>query len=411
MRIGILLLLATTSCTPTLATDDSRSIFEQRILPILNSRNPSSCAECHLSGVDLKQYIGKDAAETFAALRDRGLIDLKKPAESEILRLIARESAKPTLVSKGARKQELEAFQSWIEAAVRDPQLHDAPGGNAKLGPAISDEVIAHTRQDRVLERFTDLVWSEVERCSGCHSPAFNQKQVEEHGEQVSWIVPKDPAATLARIVEHELLDLEKPDHSLILLKPTKQVDHGGGIKMMVGDRTYTQFRSFIEDYARSRKGEYADESQLPKLPDEVSVATGIWFRIENLPAAFSGKLLAVEIFPQTKDGFSESPWAVADRLDHPPGDVWQQTLSLVAPRGSQRAAELQKAERNVARLLPAGRYLVKVYVDQTARLKREYPTRPGLDEFVGEFEVESKWSPDYGSMTKVAFEPRRSNK
>jgi hypothetical protein len=35
----------------------SRTVFARRILPILRSQNPPACAECHLSGVDLKQYI------------------------------------------------------------------------------------------------------------------------------------------------------------------------------------------------------------------------------------------------------------------------------------------------------------------------------------------------------------------
>ena len=37
--------------------DSSLAIFEKRILPIFQSDMPSSCAECHLSGVDLKEYI------------------------------------------------------------------------------------------------------------------------------------------------------------------------------------------------------------------------------------------------------------------------------------------------------------------------------------------------------------------
>ena len=32
-------------------------VFEKRILPIFKSANPSSCVQCHLAGVDLKDYI------------------------------------------------------------------------------------------------------------------------------------------------------------------------------------------------------------------------------------------------------------------------------------------------------------------------------------------------------------------
>ena len=34
-----------------------QSVFEQRIMPIFKSPNPSSCVQCHLAGVDIKNYI------------------------------------------------------------------------------------------------------------------------------------------------------------------------------------------------------------------------------------------------------------------------------------------------------------------------------------------------------------------
>src|SRR6516162_5774916 len=65
-----------------------KAIFERRILPIFKSPNPSSCTQCHLAGVDLKNYILPSSAKTFLSLRDQGLIDLKAPSDSKILRLI-----------------------------------------------------------------------------------------------------------------------------------------------------------------------------------------------------------------------------------------------------------------------------------------------------------------------------------
>ena len=60
--------------TPTPGADEASSlaIFDRRILPILQAKDPSSCSECHLSGVDLKQYIRPDANPTFASLGIRG---------------------------------------------------------------------------------------------------------------------------------------------------------------------------------------------------------------------------------------------------------------------------------------------------------------------------------------------------
>src|SRR4051794_28929634 len=70
------------------AEPDAAKVFKQRILPIFKSPNPSSCVQCHLSGVDLKNYILPSSEKTFLSLRDQGLIDLKDPPASKILKLI-----------------------------------------------------------------------------------------------------------------------------------------------------------------------------------------------------------------------------------------------------------------------------------------------------------------------------------
>src|SRR5262245_14928517 len=86
-----------------------RSIFERRILPIFRAEKPSSCAECHLSGVDLKDYIRPSEEETFAALLRGGLIDRERPDESKILTFIGRKPAKASLVTDKVRQEEFAA--------------------------------------------------------------------------------------------------------------------------------------------------------------------------------------------------------------------------------------------------------------------------------------------------------------
>src|SRR5947208_14053025 len=85
-----LALFAVLIAVPALrAADPSPAqVFETRILPIFKSPKPSSCVQCHLAGVDLKNYILPSHEKTFVSLRDQGLIDLDQPANSKILRLI-----------------------------------------------------------------------------------------------------------------------------------------------------------------------------------------------------------------------------------------------------------------------------------------------------------------------------------
>jgi len=381
--------------------DDSLALFRRRILPILSAKNASSCSECHLSGVDLKDYIRPTQEETFAALKGAGLIDTGKPEASKLLAFIARKPDKPSLITDKVRKEEYEAFRAWIVAAVKDPALAQAKAVDGTIGPDLPVEVIRHARQDRVLASFIDNVWSEVARCAACHSPDRNQKQVKEHGEHISWIKLGDPPATLAHLREHELLDFQSPEKSLFLLKPLNAVKHGGGQKMAFGDRTYQQFRGFIEDLARAEQGRYTSADQLPGPPKEHSVATGIWLKITGVPARFDKLVLQADVYrwDEKAKSWSAERWATGDRPIAGERQLWQQHLSLVAPRDSDRAAELGRQPA-----LPPGKYLVRIYIDQANKLEKEYPTTLGAEELVGEAEVTSNWPEGYGSMTAIAF-------
>ena len=48
---------AVVASSPTEENASPLAIFEKRIVPIFQSAKPSSCSECHLSGVNLKDYI------------------------------------------------------------------------------------------------------------------------------------------------------------------------------------------------------------------------------------------------------------------------------------------------------------------------------------------------------------------
>jgi hypothetical protein len=81
-------------------TTTPQDVFAQRIMPIFKSPQPASCVQCHLAGVDLKSYILPSHEQTFASLRDQGMIDLADPKKSKILALIAMGDTDP---DRGAR--------------------------------------------------------------------------------------------------------------------------------------------------------------------------------------------------------------------------------------------------------------------------------------------------------------------
>jgi hypothetical protein len=400
---GLLAVVLIAGVTRAASADSgSLEVFSRRILPIMNSAKPSSCVECHLSGVDLKDYIRPNQEETFAALVKAGMIDVKQPRKSKLLEFIGRAPEKPTIVSSKARAEELAAFTAWIESAVNDPELLKAKAGTEQIGPALPVEVIHHARKDRILASFVDNIWTEATRCAGCHSPLLNEKQVKEFGEQVSWIKPDDPAATLAHLVDAGLIDLEDPTQSMILLKPTMQVKHGGGIKMVVGDRSYKQFRKFIEDYAAMSAAKYSSVDELPETDAEVSRISEVWFKLTDIPESFDKQLLQVDLFredPQSESGWSKDRWATSDRPVFGKGGLWQHSLSIIAPRGSERAKQVLDNPS-----LPRGKYLVRIYIDSTGRMQSDWKADFTDQDLIGEIEVNSEWPAGYGNMTVAKF-------
>jgi hypothetical protein len=248
-------------------------------------------------------------------------------------------------------------------------------------------------RRDRVLQSFVENVWSEIGRCINCHSPERNQRLVREHGEQVSWIRPRDPAGTLQQCVDQGIIDTDAPEESLILLKPLKLVDHGGGPKFALGSRTDKSFRRFLADYASVVQGKYQRAEQLPRPTPDVISLTGQHLRIVDLPRRLDKKLLRADLYRWEGESWSETPWGTAENPINGEKSLWQSMVFAVAPRGSERAAELAKADEAQ---LPGGRYLVKIYVDEQDRTKDDREYESGAGELYAEVEIDGAWPPGY---------------
>jgi hypothetical protein len=386
-----------------------QEVFEKRILPIFKSADPSSCMQCHLSGVDLKNYILPSHEQTFVSLRDQGLIDLDRPEKSKILALIQMgegDKAGAALIHQKARQAEYEAFADWVKRSAEDPRLRNLPKLNPAevAGPKRPVEVIRHARKDRLLESFTNNVWPMRFRCMSCHTEgtADNQKLVAKHGERVAWVKADGPEATLAYLRSSRLIDVDKPERSLLLRKPLNEVEHGGGKKFLVGDQGYKAMRAFLEDYARMMKDQYPDAGSLPKAGgDSAQFGSDIWLKLADTPPAWGHKLLQVTVYAwdNGKKTWEAEPIATSDRGVWGQGKLWQHSLTLLAARGSDRATAWGKARKPS---LPRGRYLVKVHVDKSGSLAQDWKAVLGEDDFVGQVELESTWPEGYGQMTAV---------
>ena len=393
---------------PATAAETPQQLFERRIMPIFKSPNPSSCTECHLAGVDLKNYILPSHEQTFLSLRDQGLVDLKSPRDSKILRLISMQPEKnagAALISEKVRRAELDAFTEWLVASAKDAKLVSAPPLNAAslARPSAPNEVIRHARKDNVLASFEDNVWAQRFRCIGCHLPgsAENTKLVDKHGEQVNWMQPQGAEATMNYLITNELVSVTAPERSKLLLKPLNEVKHGGGQKMVAGDLGYKAFRAWLEDYANVVNARYAKSADLPKLASSFAAfPTEIWLKLENTPPEWADKLLQTSVYAWDAGAakWEADPIAVSDRLVFGKGKLWQHTLLLLAPKNSARDREWKQSRAQ----LPKGRYLVKVHVDYENALARDWRAVLGDAQFAGVAEIESAWPAGYDRMTLV---------
>jgi hypothetical protein len=359
--------------------------------------------------VDLKNYILPSHEKTFLSLRDQGLIDLDRPAESKILRLIqmGEKDKGTTLIQEKVRRAEYEAFAEWIKVSCADPKLRQAPrllpGELAR--PERPVEVIRHARTDKLLESFEKNVWSERFRCVICHMPGGSEhtKLVAKHGERVSWIKAEGAEATMKALLDSKLINTGQPERSLLLRKPLQDgVKHGGGQKMVSGDMAYKAFRTWLEDYAAVVGDKYTRADDLPRSKDGPRhYGSEIWVKLEGTPPAWADRLLQVTVYAWDgrNKAWESEPIAISDRAVSGPGKLWQHNLILLAAPGSARARSWESGRAS----LPPGRYLFKVHVDTKGRLRSDWKSELGEGDYVGQVEIETRWPAGYGNMTVLA--------
>ncbi len=367
-------------------------IFRDRILPIYKSPKPSSCAECHLGNVDLKDYVSADPAETFASLRKEGLVDVKRPDESKLLKLIRMAPEKASPANEELRRKEYEAFRAWIAEAAKDPAMLAAAPPLKPVGPSVPDEVIRHARKDRLLSSFVENVWSERMRCWSCHAPGdppnpkaaeAKRASIRKHGEEkILWFRGSTPEEVMDYLLKTRVLDLKEPSKSLIVTKPSLLVEHEGGGKMKVGDRAWVQFIRFIEDYAAIKSEKYKREEDLPGI-----VRTQQWLKVSGVPAT-KFVLMQVDLHRIENGRPSAERFASAISGAGPQGK-WLAPVEVLVPRTSKEFDEVSASKK-----LPPGRYQLRFYVDSKNLLQRNPNHVFGPKDLSGTAEVSAEGWP-----------------
>jgi hypothetical protein len=422
-------------------------LFSQRIMPIFRSPNPSSCVQCHLAAVDLKNYILPSHEQTFASLRVQGLVDVEHPRESKILTLIqmgdrdADKGAK--LIHKKTRQAEHEAFAAWIEACCHDAALlertKELSGEPAR--PAQPDPVIRHARKSRVVDSFVRNVWSQRMRCFPCHTPyeidpdnPQHEKPAERHRELVKQygtrvnIFRETPEATLQQLINSSrkttktrlpMLNLAEPRKSLLILKPTAKlppkqddgslarassvepVSHGGGLKMHVDDQSYKSFVAWIQDYARVVGNQY---QSVEDLPADNWIPTQLVVRLTDCSDDWPvGTPVQLFVHAWDEDKSSWNPDAMAfTQGTVTPRKIVNGMLFMMSPA----SAPASESDRSLA----PGKYRISVHVDREGRIAKDPTMLLGDDTLTGHVETEATWGEGFRNAEVVSFEQATTN-
>jgi hypothetical protein len=423
-------------------------LFNARIMPIFNSPNPSSCVQCHLSSVDLKDYILPSSEKTFASLRAQELVDVDAPEKSKILELINMrekdyDKKGAEMIHEKMRKAEYEAFASWIKACCADPRLRNlsAPKAGALAKPERPNEVIRHARKSRVVDSFVRNVWSHRMRCFPCHTPfeidddnpkhklaRTRLKKMEENmGIKFTSklrLFRETPEATMQSWIEKSrdespdrlpLINLEDATQSLIVLKPSSKlpkkkegggfekpsaaipVSHMGGIKMHKDDFSYKSFIAWIEDYGRVVGGEYTSVEDLPAdnwHPSKHMVM------LRGVPETWPKKT-AVQIFVHEWDA-STSAWK-KDPIAFTQGSVAPRmnvfgALFLLRTKETEKSAEWAPEDPT----LKPGKYLIKTYLDSKEKLAENPIAFLDDSDFAGQAEIQAHWGKLFKNSEKI---------
>ena len=96
-------------CSQENLTDLYRTYVE----PFVSGQVPSSCSQCHLTGVDISLYAQDNACDTMACMIDRGIVNLDQPEESALLQQISLGDPASSVFNIEVERRAMELWVQW----------------------------------------------------------------------------------------------------------------------------------------------------------------------------------------------------------------------------------------------------------------------------------------------------------
>ena len=256
--ITLMLGCASPAAPDACSLDSIGDVFDRRVRPLL-AGGPSSCNQCHLSGVTLANYVRKDPCHTMACMALLGEVDLETPAASKILERIQRAEPQSALITQAVIDQEAAGMLAWIQHAAACPtqcgDVADPCGSGQPDWAQPEDTPLGGCDEATLSQRFDALVFKWRGRCGACHIPSGGTI-----AGAPAWVDFQSAERTMYNVLGMRSLDLVTPRLSPFLTKPLSVehpdgVAHGGGDKFQdVSDPTYQDILQWITEYATCHK-------------------------------------------------------------------------------------------------------------------------------------------------------------
>ena len=246
------------ACTSPKMSD----LYEKKIKPLVTKGQPSTCNQCHLSGVDLGMFVQDTPCKTMACMVDKGIVNLGDPKASKVLEWLAKGKPQSALITGDILGDEKAAFLEWIQHSSLCQTATCGkianPCGDLGTPPPIvpNKPMLGGCGETDLAAAFQAQVYKWRDRCSHCHSPAG--KDYIKSGAP-GWLSADTTNAgsifTMYNVIGLGLIHKTVPEQSLLLLKPLPKslnggVVHGGGVKFQnKADVSYVDFLKWIKTY------------------------------------------------------------------------------------------------------------------------------------------------------------------
>ena len=158
---------------PTCTPDALGALYTEYVEPFVSGQVPSSCSQCHMTGIDISLYAQDTACDTMACMMDMDVVSLTEPEESEILTMIQMGDPASSAFDVS---QEHQAILEWIQWSSR---CHQQVCGEIESGCTKGTDAMTTGRmptgqcsEEELLAAFWDAFVVHQNRCISCHGRA-----------------------------------------------------------------------------------------------------------------------------------------------------------------------------------------------------------------------------------------------